>query len=319
MSQSSYKNSFTPQKVLRELSVQFSSVQSLSHVRLFETPWTVACQASLFITNSQTPPKHMSIQSVMPSNHLILCCPLPLLPSIFPSIRVFSNESARCIRWPKYWSFRFNISPSNEHPGLISFRMDWLDLFAVQGTLKSLLQHHSSKASILQRSVFFIVQLSHLYMTTGKTIALTRRTFVDKVMSLLFNMLSRLVITFLRRSKHLLISWLQSPSAVILEPRKIKSATVSTVSPSICHAAMGPDAMVWTLTWIQTIVFWMLTFKPTFSLSSFTFIKRLFSSSSLSAIRVVSSTYWRLLKFLLEILIPACASSSPAVLMMYSA
>ena len=165
----------------------------------------------------------MSIELVMPSNHLILCRPLLLLPSILPSIRVFSNESVLCIRWPKYWSFSFNISPSNDHPGLISLRMDWLDLLAVQGTLKSLLQHHSSKASILRHSAFFIVQLSHPYMTTGKAIALTRQTFVDKVMSLLFNMLSRLVITFLPRSKHLLISWLQSPSAVILEPRKIKS------------------------------------------------------------------------------------------------
>jgi len=167
----------------------------------------------------------------MPSNHLILCRPLLLLPSIFPSIRVFSNESVLCIRWPKYWSFSYNKSPSNEHPGLISFRMDWLDLLAVQGTLKSLRQHHSSKASILRCSAFFIVQLSHPYMTTGKIIALTRRTFVSKVMSLLFNILSRLVITFLPRSKSLLISWLQSSSAVILEPRKIKSATVSTVSP----------------------------------------------------------------------------------------
>ena len=157
----------------------------------------------------------------MPSNHLLLCRPLLLLPSIFPSIRVFSNRSALCIRWPKYWSFRFNISPSNEHPGLVSFRMDWLDL-AAQGTLKSLLQHHSSKASILQLSAFFTVQLSHPYMTTGKTIALTRQTYVGKVMSLLFNMLSRLVITFLPRSKRLLISWLQSPSAVILEPPKNK-------------------------------------------------------------------------------------------------
>ena len=157
----------------------------------------------------------------MPSNHLILCCPLLLLPSIFPSIRVFSNESVLCIRWPKYWSFGFNISPSNEYSGLISFRMNWLDLLAVQGTFKSLILHHSSKASILQPSAFFIVQLSHPYMTTGKTIALTRWTFVGKVMSLLFNMLSRLVITFLPRSKHLLISWLQSPSAVILEPKKI--------------------------------------------------------------------------------------------------
>ena len=160
----------------------------------------------------------MSIESVMPSNHLILCCPLLILPSIFPSIKVFSNELALRIRWPKYWSFSFNICPSNEHPGLISFRMDWLHLLAVQGTLKRLLQHHSSKASILQHSAFFIVQLSHPYMTTGKTIALTIWAFVGKVMSLFFNMLSRLVITFLPRSKHLLISWLQSPSVVILEP-----------------------------------------------------------------------------------------------------
>ena len=180
----------------------------------------------------------------MPSNHLILCRPLLLLSSIFPSIRVFSNESALHIRWPKYWSFSFNINPSNEHPGLISFRMDWLDVLAVQGTLKRLLQHHSSKGSILQRSAFFTVQLSHPYMTTGKTIALTRRTFVDKVMSLLLNMLSRLVISFLPRSKRLLISWLQSPSAVIWEPPKIKSATVSTVSPSICHEVMGLHAMI---------------------------------------------------------------------------
>ena len=177
----------------------------------------------------------MSIKSVMPPNHLIFYYPLLLLPSTFPSIRVFSNESALRIRWPKYWSFSFSISPSNEHPGLISVRMDQLDLLAVQGTLKSLLQHHSSKASILRRSAFFIVQLLHPYVTTGKTIALTRCTFVDKVMSLLFNILSRLVITFLPRSKHLLILWLQAPSAVILEPRKIKSDTVSTVSPSICH------------------------------------------------------------------------------------
>ena len=227
----------------------------------------------------------------MPSNHLILCRPLLLLPSIVPSIRVFSNESALHIRWPKYWSFSFNISSYNEYSGLISFRMDWLDLLAVQGTLKSLFQHHSSKASILWCSAFFTVQLSHPYMTTGKTIALSRQTFVDKVMSLLFNMMCSLVITFLPRSKCLLISWLQSPSAVILEPRKIKSATVSTVSPSICHEVMGRDAMI--------LVFLMLSFKPTFSLSSFTFIKRLFSSSSLSAIRVVSSAYLRLLIFLL--------------------
>ena len=207
--------------------MRLSSVQSLSHVWLFATPWAAARQASLSIINFRSPPKPRSIKSVMPSNHLILCHPLFLLPSIFPSIRVFSNESPLLIRWPKYWTFTFSFSPSNEHPGLISFRMDWMDLPAVQGTLKSLLQHHSSKPSILQRSAFFIVQLSHPYMTTGKTIALTRRTFVDKVMSQLFNMLYRLVITFTPRSKRLLISWLQSPSAVILEPRKIKSATVS--------------------------------------------------------------------------------------------
>ena len=177
----------------------------------------------------------------MSSSHLILCRPLLLLPPIPPSIRVFSNESTLRMRWPKYWSFSFSISPSNEHPGLTSFRMDWLDLLAVQGTRKSLLQHHSSKASILWRSAFFIVQLSHPYMTTGKTIALTRPTFVGKVMSLLLNMLSRLVIAFLPRSKRLLISWLQSPSAVILEPQKIKS---DTVSPSVSHEVMGPDATI---------------------------------------------------------------------------
>ena len=180
----------------------------------------------------------------MPSNHLILCCLLLLLPSIVPSIRIFSHESALCIWWPKYWSLSFNISPSSEHPGLISFRMDWLDLLAVQGTLKSPIQHYRSKALIFWHSAFFIVQLSHPYMTAGKTIALIRRTFFDKVMSLLFNMLSRLVITFLPSSKCLLISWLQSPSAVILEPPKIKSATVSTASPSICREVMGLDAMI---------------------------------------------------------------------------
>ena len=182
------------------------------------------------------------VSDAIQASHPLLS-PSPLT-SIFPSIRVFSNESALRIRWPKYWSFSFSISPSNEHPGLISFRMDWLDLLAIQGTLMSLLQHHSSKASILRCSAFFIVQLSHPYTTTGKTITLTRQTFFGKVMSLLFNMLSGLVVTFLPRSKALLISWLQSPFAVILEPRKIKSATVSTVSPSICHEVMGPDAMV---------------------------------------------------------------------------
>ena len=183
----------------------------------------------------------------MPSNRLILCHPFLLLPSVFPRTRIFSNESVLRIRWPKYWSFSFSISPSNEYSGLISFRMDWLGLLAVQGTLKSLLQHHSSKASILQRSAFFIVQLSvvqHSYMTTGKTKALTRRTFVGKIMSLIFHMLSRLVIAFLSRSKSLLISWLLSLSALILEPKKIKSPTVSIVSPSICHERMGPDAMI---------------------------------------------------------------------------
>ena len=198
----------------------------ISRSVVFDSLWPhelhSACQASLSITNSQSLHKLMSIESVMPSNHLILCCPLLLPPSIFPRIRVFPNELVLCIRWPKYWNFSFSISLSisPEYSGLIFFRMDWLDLLAVQGTRKSLLQHHSSKASILQHSAFFIVQLSHPYMTTGKTIALTKRTFVGKVMSLLLNMLSRLVMTFLPRSKRLLISWLQSPSAVILDPPK---------------------------------------------------------------------------------------------------
>ena len=186
----------------------------------------------------------MSIESVMPSSHFILSRPLLCLPSIFPCIGVFSNESVLCIRWAKYWSFSFSISPSNEYSELISFRIDWFDLLAVQGTLKSIFQHHSSKASILWCSAFFVVQLSPPYMTTGKTIALTRWTFVGKVMSLLFSRLSRLVIAFLPRSKCHFISWLQSPSAVILEPKKIKSVTVSIVSPSICHEVMGPDAMI---------------------------------------------------------------------------
>ena len=193
--------------------VQFSSVQLLSHVRLFATPWITARQASLSITNSRSLPKPMSIESVMPSRHLILCRPLLLLPPIPPSIRVFSNESTLHVRWPKYWSFSFSINPSNEHPGLISFRMDWLDLPAVQGTLKSFLQHHSSKASIFQHSAFLTVQLSHPYMTTGKTIALTRQTFVGKVMSLLFNMLSRLVITFLPK----LLSKCMAKQSVVLQ------------------------------------------------------------------------------------------------------
>ena len=198
--------------------IVFSSV--IQSCPTFATPWTAARQASVSIHNFWSLLKLMSIASVMPSNRLILCRPLLLPPSIFPSIRVFTNELVLCMRWPKYWSFSFSIIPSKEHPGLIFFRTDWLDLLAVLGTLKSLLQHHSSKASILRRSAFFTVQLSHPYMTTGKTIALTRRTFVGKVMSLLLNMLSRLVITFLSRNKRLLISWLQSPSAVILEPKK---------------------------------------------------------------------------------------------------
>ena len=222
----------TPWKLANALIVTaspLSSVQPLSRVWLFVTPWIAARQASLSITSSQSLLKPMSIESVMPSSHLILLSSLsPLLSPIPPSIRVFSNESTARMRWPKDWSFSFIISPSNEHPGLISFRMDWLDLLLVQGTLKSLLQNHSSKASIFQRSAFFTVQLSHPYMTTGKTIALTRQTFVGKVTSLLFNMLSRLAITFLPRSKCLWISWLQSPSAVILEPKKIKSGTHKT-------------------------------------------------------------------------------------------
>ena len=219
-----------------------SSVQSLSRVRLFAIPWTAAHQASLSITNFWSLLKLMSIESVMPSNHLILCCPLLFPLSIFPSIRVFSNESVLHIRWPKYWSF--SISPSNEYSGLINFRIYWFDLLPIQATFKSLLQHHSSKRSILWCPAFFIVQHSHPYMTTGKTIALTRWSFVGKAMSLLFNMLSRLVTAFLPRSKCLLILWLQSPSAVILEPPKIKSLTVSIVSPSICHEVMGLDAMI---------------------------------------------------------------------------
>ena len=230
-------------RFLSKLGIKLPSVQSLSHIRLFATPWTVARQASLSFTISWNLLKLMSIKLVMPSNHLILCHPLLLLPSIFPSIRVFSKESVLHIRWPKYWSFSFRIRSSNEYLGLISFRMDWLDPLAIQRTLKSLLQHHSSKASILWCSAFFIVHLSHPCMTTGKTIALTRRTSVGKIISLLFDMLSGFVIAFLPRSKHLLISWLQSPSAVILELKKIKALTVSIVSPSVCLEVMGLDAM----------------------------------------------------------------------------
>ena len=220
-------------------------VQSLSHVWLFVNPWT--CSTPGLTIHHQLPEftqTHVRWVSDAIQPYHPLLSPSPPAFNLSQHQGLFTNESVLCTRWLKYWSFSFNISPSNEHPGLISFRMDWLDLLAVQGTLKSLLQHHSSKASILWCSAFFTVQLSHPYMTTGKTIALTRWTFVGKVMSLLFNMLPRLVITFLPRSKHLLISWLQSPSAVILEARKIKSDTVSTVSPSISHEVMGPDAII---------------------------------------------------------------------------
>ena len=217
---------FHPGSKLPNTSVQFS------HSIVYDSLRPHRLQHARLPCPSPTPRAYslMSIELVMPSNHLILYCPLLLLPSIFPSITVFSNEAILCIRWPKYWSFSCNINPSNEYSGLISFRMDWVDLLAVQGTLKSFLQHHSSKASILRCSAFFIVQLSHPYMTTGKTIALIRWTFVGKVMSLLFNMLPSLIIAFLPRSKHYLISCLQSPSAVILEPPKIKSLTVSIIS-----------------------------------------------------------------------------------------
>ena len=204
------------------------------------------CSTPVFSVHHQLPqPTQTHVHRISDAIQLlILCRPLLFPPSIFPSIKVFSNELVLYIRWPKYWSFSFSISPSKKYSGLISFRMDWLDLLAVQGTLKSPLQYHSSKASILQCLAFFIIQLSHPCMTTRKTIALTRRTFVDKVMSLLFNMLSRLVIAFLPRSKDLLISWLQSPFEVILEPKEIKSVTVFIVFPSICHEVMGPDAMI---------------------------------------------------------------------------
>ena len=204
-------------------------MQSLSGVQLFATPWTAACQSSLSITNSWSLPKLMSIESVLQSNHLILCCPLLFLPSVFPSIRVFSNESTLHIRWPKYWSCSFKISPIYDHPGLISFRMDTLDLLAVQGTLNSLLQHHSSKASILLHSAFFIVQLSYPYMTTRKTIALTRRTFVGKVMSLLFNTLPRLVITFLPRSKRLLMACKSYLMTIIVSEKEVHKCKIMWV------------------------------------------------------------------------------------------
>ena len=253
-----------------QVATSHPSVQVLSHVQLFVTPWTAAHQASLSITNFQSLLKLISIELVMPSNHLILCRPLLLLPSIFPSIRVFSNESILCIRWPKYQSFNFSISLSNEYWRLISFRIDWFDL-AVQGILKSLLQHHSLKAPILWCSAFFIVQLSHPYMTNRKTIALSRQTYVGKVMSLLFNMLFRSVSTFLPRNKFFFNFMAEVTICSDFRPPKIKSVTVSVVSPSICPEEMELDAMI--------LVFWMLSFKPTFSLFSFTFIKRLFTHS----------------------------------------
>ena len=237
----------------------------------------------------------------------------PLLFHVSSCLQSFpASESFHlCIRWPKYWSFSFSISPSNEYSRLLYFRMDWFDLLAVQGTLKNLLQHHSSKASILWHSAFFLVQLSHSYTTTGKTIALTRWTFVGNVMSLLFKMLSRLVKTFFSKKQASFNFMTAATICSDFGAPKIKSATISTVSPSICHEVMGPDAMI--------LVSWILSFKPTFAFSSFTFIKRFFNSPSLSAISVVSSAYLRLLIFPLAILIPACASSSPVFLMMYSA
>ena len=249
---------------------QFSSVQLLSHVQFFWDP--MDCSTPGLPAHHQLPEftqTHVHwVDDAIQASHT-LSSPSPLTINL-SSIRVFSGESVLCIRWPEYWSFSLSISPLYEYSGLISFRMDWLDLLAVQGTLKGLLQYHSSKAWI-RCSAFFIVQLSHPYMTTGKTIALTRWTFVGKLVSLLYNTLARFVTAFLPRSKHLLISWLQSPSAVILEPKKIMSVTVSIAAPTSCHEVMGPYTMIF--------VFWMLSFKPTFSLSSFTFIKRLFSSS----------------------------------------
>ena len=284
------------------------SFTSLCHVQFFVTPWTAARQASLSITNSQILLKLMSIKLVMSSNHLILCHSLLVLSSIFPSIRVFSNESVLPIRWPKYWSSSFSISLPNEYSELM---LHWLvqSPCSLRDSQKSspTPQFRSISSSVLS---FFMVQLSHPYKTSGKTIPLTRWNFISKLTSLFFNMLSRLIIAFLPRSKHLFISWLQSPSSMILEPMKIKSDIVSIVSPSICHELMGPDAIF--------LVFWMFSFKPVFSLSSFTFIKRLFSSSSVSVIKV-SSVYLIFLIFLLAILIPVCASSSPTFRMMYSA
>jgi len=286
-------------------------VQSPSCVQLFVTPWAATHQACGSLTISRSLPKFMSIASVMPSSHLILWCPFLRLPSVFPSIRDFTNESAVHIRWPKYWSFSFSISPF-QRVFRVDFPLDWLVWFPC--CLRDF--QESSPAPQFEGInslvlCFFIVQLSQPYVTIGKIIALTIRTFVGRVMSLLFNTLSRFVVTFLPRSNCLLISWLQSASTMILEPKKRKSVTASTFSPPICHEGMGPDTMI--------LVFLILSFKLALSLSSFTLIKRLFSSSSLSAIRIVSSAYLRLLMFLPPILIPACNLSSPAFLMMCSA
>ena len=267
------------------------------------TPWTAAFQVSLSFTVSWSLRKHMSIELMIPSNHLILCCSLPL-PSVFPSIRVFSNESALQIRWPKYWSF--SISLSNEYSGLISFRMDGFDLLTIQGTFrKSSLAPQFKSISSSTLSLLCGPALTSVqdYWKNHSFDYVCQSFIVGKVMSLLFNMLSRFVTAFLPRSKRLLILWLQSPFAVILEPKKIKFVTVAIVCPFVCHKVMGLDAMIF--------IFWMLSFKPVFSLSSFTFIKRLFSSSSLSAIRLMSSAYLRLI-FLPAILITASASPSLA-------
>ena len=266
----------------------FVVVQSPSYVRLFATPWTTACQASVSLTISQSLPKFMSIASVRPSGHLIPWCSPLLLPSIFPSIRDFSNELAVHIRWPKYWCF--SINPSNEYSRLIFIKIDWFDLCTVQGTLRSLLQQHSLKASILWHSAFFMVQLLQPYMITEKTIVLTIQTFVGRVISLLFNTLSRFVIAFLPRNNRLLIWWLQPPSTVILEPKKRKSVTASIFSPSTCHKVIGPDVMI--------LAFLIFSFRPAFSLSSFTLIKKFFSYSSLSAIKAVLSTYLRFIYYI---------------------
>ena len=253
---------------------------------------------------------HVFTESVMPSKYLILCHHLLLLPSIFPSIRIFSNELALGIRWPKYQRISFSISPFKEYSELISSRIDRFDHHTVPGHFKSLLHYHNSKWSVLC-SAFFRVQLSHTFMTTGKTIALTIQIFVGKVMPLYFNTLCRFAIAYLPRRQWLLISWLQSPSPVILQPKNIIFATATTFPPPICHEVMGPEVLI--------LIFWMLTFKPAFSLCSFNLIKRLFSSSLLSAIRVVSSAYLRLLIFLPAVLIPACDSSSLWSWIMYSA